>query len=328
MQISVTSLYALTLSVLTKASPLQLFSNIVWAVNLSLLLLLIVHGPIYLFSVLVSALSSILDLSPGLTALQSIPLIVNPNVFIMSLYGFWRDDLDCLFLAGARYSDEYNKTDYYRPLVSLPEYNKIADPPHNSGWPLFSFRYQQLLKRYLLLYAVSAVAHFSSIYPSKLSTAILGWICFQSLTCKLGPFASFFLMAALNVVPHYYIAQTSIMICASTLLSHDLLLPFFNRVNFSPYEKQQWLNSRGGALLGFGIVIYYLVNAFPLLAVVTFALAQMAMGHFITKLSENIPRTTSKLLQWTPTQAVWSQQSAFAQGKFMEDLFIRSCSLF
>lgn len=325
-QITGLALYRLSYVVLTTVHLSQLVYFIVWAIQLSVVLVVIVNGPIYIVEKIVYALSGLLGFGIETLDLRAVPLYLNTNILVMASYGFWRDDLDSLFLAGARYSDKLNGTRYYKSLVSLPK-NRVDHRTCPSVFDRlisgfsFSPRYRQFLVRYVQFYLTSAVAFTASIHPSKLSTPILGLICFQTITSKLGSFAIIALVVALTIIPHYYIARCVTAVCASILLSHDMLLPFFNRVNFSPYEKEQWLHSRGGALLGFGLVIFYLINEFTYLSVVTYALGQMAMGHCITQLLEQVPDNIKGLLTWTPTQVVWSNQYAFANGDFLNDPF-------
>lgn len=147
---------------------------------------------------------------------------------------------------------------------------------------------------------------------------ILGLISFQVFNDIIGTDRAVILFLAIQVIPHNATVAMITYYWGCKNLTHDLLKPFFSRVRFTNRERQQWLKSRGGALLGFGTVYFILINRYPWVSFVLYNIASSSMAYFLTVLSDAPPTQSNRLIDWNVSQLLWSkeQELAFLDGKF------------
>ncbi|KAG2736311.1 hypothetical protein G9P44_000401 [Scheffersomyces stipitis] len=311
--------------------------SLITIVKLSLLLYILLNGPLFITKIFficinslkISSINSkhILDLADYV-----LENIFNINIFLISLYGSYLDTTaDELFMASLNFSDSVLSSRYYANLSRFQNDTVRINSQQSAGdttWQRVRFlfkrssHFKNFLNRYFQYYLFNFGIFLLICYPGKMSTVVLGLISFQVLSDKLGAVPSILLITLLNMLPCHYTAQVLITFYGSSNLSYDLLAPYFQRLNMTKYEKKQWINSRNGVLFGFGLVNYLMINTFPQFAIVLYALAQLNMAYLVTKITDVPPDQANKLISWTSSQLLWSDQYKLVSGKFIDDPFV------
>lgn len=168
---------------------------------------------------------------------------------------------------------------------------------------------------------ISNILIFAAHKLPLVGSLTLGLISFQVFNDIIGTDRAVVLFLVIQVIPHNITLAIITYYWGCKNLTHDLLKPFFARVRFTNRERQQWLKSRGGPLLGFGIFYFMLINRYPWVSFVLYNIASSSMAYFLTKLSDAPPSQSNRLIDWNVSQLLWSkeQESAFLNGGFVTD---------
>ncbi|WLF77403.1 hypothetical protein PVL30_001118 [Lodderomyces elongisporus] len=245
----------------------------------------------------------------------------NLNCFCMTLYSFFDTDLEKLFLLNLKHTDKLNGTKYCEHYSALPNhFTAVGGDNVYSLNHLFKFsrEFKSFVKRYSNYYMLNLVV-FSCIYilPHSISTTVLAFITFSSVLDKIGTVFSIIVTAMLQMSDAYYTALFLTTFYGSCLLAEDLLIPYFNKVQFTNVEKSQWINTRKGVLFGIGLCYFLAVQKFPMIAMIIYSNALFNMGAIITKISSEIPKNSTKEMgRWAITESVWDGHEAFVKESY------------
>ncbi|SGZ52605.1 CIC11C00000001280 [Sungouiella intermedia] len=143
-------------------------------------------------------------------------------------------------------------------------------------------------------------------------------IIFLGLRSRIGIVLSCVITAVLLTLPKEFSMMFLILYWGSRNMVHDLLLPYFSKVKFSKMDKDQWIKSREGLLLGFSMCYYTAIIKFPWVGLLIYGLAESSMAYMIRKISEP-PPDQMQLVRWTVDQLVWKDNKTLDDGETRND---------
>lgn len=155
-------------------------------------------------------------------------------------------------------------------------------------------------------------------YLHLVGSIVLALIIFLGLRSRIGTVRSCVISSVLLLLPIELMMTLLMLYCGIRNLVHDLLLPYFSRVKFSKMDKDQWIKSREGLLLGFGMGYYFAIFKFPWVGLLIYGLAESSMAYMIRKISEP-PPDQMQLVRWTVDQLVWKDNKTLDDGETRND---------
>ena len=291
--------------------------------KVSVLLFTLLHGPIFFTKVVIGVVNYI-----GLIRLNGSEVMdlfeyffkyyFNLSFFILSFYSFFDKDGEQLFICQLRHQDEINSTCYSENYSKLP----LHRVEHEQDWVStyknlynFSREFRLFIKRYTNVYLLN-ITMFLSIHflPAKASSAILGFIAFQTFLDKLGTVFSALLVGILQMLDVHYTIRVLTTFYGAWNLAEDLLIPYFDRVQFALLERKQWLNTRIGVVFGIGLCYYIAILEIPLISAVLYSNAIFNMGFLITTFTTEMPDNLKDMATWSITESVWDGHTKFLES--------------
>lgn len=251
---------------------------------------------------------------------------LNLTIFGITAISHFDSLFDDLFLVNLEFTDCVNSSQYHANLVQLPcvqsTWKEFPTSLESLNLLLRNNpRFKVFIQTYAKFYLFNLLVFLLISFPGKFTSLVLGFLSFQTFHDKLGTLPSLLLIASLSMVHYHYTAVVLIYFYSSTRLSLDLLVPFFNRINLTQFERNQWKKSRDGIIFGFGLFHFWLIKKYPFLAVVIYSIALLNMGYFVTRLSETPPPNPNQLINWNTTQLIWNRQFEVTNGDFVNEPF-------
>lgn len=262
--------------------------------------------------------------------------VLNVGVFVISAIRFFRPELDNLFLTSLQFIDgvyvqkhpDKAHHQYHPNLVELSTKLADVDPkPQATSW-IASIRakyaksgeFSAFLQRYLNNVLFNILVYMLCRVP-KIGPVILGLISFQNFNEKVGSIPAIVIFIFLQLVPKHYSMLFLSIYWGSRNMIHDLLLPYFIRLQFSKSEKEQWIKAREGLLFGFGLCYYFLIYQFPWVGILIYGFAESSIAYLITKVSDPPPNNAGKLINWISSQLVFEKEKeqSVLKGHFSKD---------
>lgn len=265
--------------------------------------------------------------------------ILNIGIFIISAIRFFKPELDDLFLTSLKFIDDVyvskhpEKIDhqYHDNLISISlkltdlDYD-IKKTSQQSWLASIKSKYSKsgdftaFLQRYANNVIFNIFIYFLCKIP-KIGTIVLGLISFQNFNDKVGTIPASVIFFLLQILPKRHSILFLTIYWGSRNMIHDLLLPYFIRIQFTKLEKDQWMKSREGLLFGFGLCYYYLIYQFPWVGILIYGFAESSIAYLITKVSDPPPSHISQLINWNSSQLVWDKETEknVLTGKFNND---------
>ncbi|ODV66516.1 hypothetical protein HYPBUDRAFT_242056 [Hyphopichia burtonii NRRL Y-1933] len=252
--------------------------------------------------------------------------VLNIGVFIISAIRFFTPELDDLFLTSLKFIDsvyiekhpDRKEHQYHDNLIDISlkltdlDYNKTGKKIKQSWFKTIQLKYQKsgdfsnFVKRYLYNCSFNILIYILCKVP-KIGTIIIGLISFQNFNDKVGSISAIIIFFVLQLLPKHYTSLFLSIFWGSRNMIHDLLLPYFIRIQFTKIEKDQWMKSREGVLFGFGLCYYYIIYQLPWISVFVYGIAESSVAYLITKVSDPPPNQLSQLINWNSTQLVWNK---------------------
>ncbi|EGW33535.1 uncharacterized protein SPAPADRAFT_151797 [Spathaspora passalidarum NRRL Y-27907] len=234
------------------------------------------------------------------------------NLFMLTLCNYLGPSSQGLFLSSLK----YNNMEYYKSilLVSSARHHIQYDGSwHDKLQYLFkhSRQFKLFLRRYTGFYLLNCIIFITTFFPSRISTFVLGLISFLTFLDKLGPFESAVVVAILNFCDYYYTTLILTTYYGVNNLAQDLVIPYFNEIDFTYSEQQQWLKTRQGVLFGISLVYFWLLHQCPILSMTIYLFAIMTMGYIIPSITSCPPSHLGKLQSWCTGESVWVVGSLF-----------------
>lgn len=261
--------------------------------------------------------------------------ILNLSIFVISALRFFKPELDELFLLSLQFVDQvYAKKHpdreprgYHANLISC---TKVRDAHHIRAGKrsLFdslrnklsqSLDFTAFLNRYLRN-CLFNIAVYSLCRVPKLGSVVVGVISFSNFNNVVGTVPAVAVFLILQLLPTTAKVLFLTIYWGSRSMIHDLLLPYFIRVQFTKIEKDQWIKSREGVLFGFGLCYFTLIYYLPWVGILIYGFAESSAAFLVTKVSDPPPEQVHQLIDWNATQLVWNKEKEhyILSGQFSE----------
>lgn len=260
--------------------------------------------------------------------------ILNLAVFAITGIRFLKPDLDELFLTSLKFIDnvyvakhpERSEHQYHDNLLEVSDklndlhyskstnwFTSVKDKYRNSG------EFSSFLQRYFKNSLFNISIYFLCKVP-KIGPIILGIISFQNFNEKVGTVAASIIFLVLQTLPKHYSVLFLTIYWGSRNMIHDLLLPYFIRIQLSKSEKEQWMKSREGLLFGFGFCYYFLIYQLPWVGILIYGFAESSIAYLVTKVTDPPPSQKNQLINWNMSQLVWDKhkESLVLGGDFVD----------
>lgn len=263
-----------------------------------------------------------------------VKFLINPNIFLLTFTSFFQHTFDDAFLFNLHFIDKKTGVHFYENLKVIENEEIMKDKSHVFWlFPLFpqfkrhmqtSPRFNSFLKRYSLVTLYNLFMFAMITVPNRFTSVFLSFSSFQTFHHKLGSVPCVLLVASLSVMPYNYTALILTTFYSCSNLSEDFLLPYIHRINPTKLELNHWLNSRSGALFGFSLVHFFLINYFPSLSVLFYVLGLSNMAYLLTKVSNSPPPANlskPQLINWFSLQLIWTGHFEFSNGEWLNDPF-------
>lgn len=290
--------------------------------KLSVLLFVLLKGPIFFTKLIIGVVNYI-----GLVRLNATRVMdlfeyffkyyLNFNYFLLALYSFFDKDGEQLFMCQLRHQDDIHSTCYSENYSKLP----LHRVEHEQDWfstykNLYNFsrEFRLFIKRYTNVYVLNITMFISiNFLPEKISSTVLGFIAFQTFLDKLGTVVSILLVTILQMMDVHYTIRVLTTFYGAWNLAEDFLIPYFDRVQFTPLERKQWLNTRIGVIFGIGLCYYIAILEIPLISAVLYSNAIFNMGFLITTFTTEMPDNLKDMATWSITESVWDGHTEFLE---------------
>lgn len=248
--------------------------------------------------------------------------ILNLSIFVISALRFFKPELDELFLLSLQFVDQvYEKKhpdrephQYYANLIG---YTKVRLAHHTPAGKksLFDSLWNKLsqsqdftafLNRYLRNCLFSLAVYTLCRIP-KLGSVVVGVISFSNFNNVVGTVPAVAVFLVLQLLPTTYKVLFLTIYWGSRSMIHDLLLPYFIRIQLTKIEKEQWIKSREGVLFGFGLCYFTLIYYLPWIGILIYGFAESSAAFLVTKVSDSPPEHANQIIDWNATQLVWNK---------------------
>lgn len=246
---------------------------------------------------------------------------VGVNLLLVSLVRvFWfREYVDHIFLKSMKFLDEKYSSIYCERLESFTKLVSSDQFSSNNASLWIKIRDQlnespetrNFLKDGLSYLVLCFVLHVLCMKYEWLGPLVLTFVFFRILDDKVGSISALVIALIVSHFPSNFSLLVLMYYWGGYNLSCGLLSPYFDRINLSKREKVQWIKSRGGILLGFGLFHLFLINTFPWLSIMIDLAAQASVAYLVNKLTDPPPQKTSQLIDWNLTQLVLDKEKQF-----------------
>lgn len=253
--------------------------------------------------------------------------ILNMNYMMISSIRFFEPRLDGIFLMTLLFMDNKSDQQYYANLMRLSfEHNEDLES-HISILTSIKRKYNNSIQfRKFVKTNTKTILSTLSIYlmckkSSKLESILIVVLTFQNFDDKIGTVSSLILLVILSIIPKHHSLQFITIFGGSCSLMQDLLNPYFTRISLNKLEKNQWVRSREGLVLGFSICYFLIIRKLPWLGLLIYGIAEASTAYLVTKISNPPPEQPKQLINWCSTQLIWSveEQSRILDGNFIFD---------
>ena len=253
--------------------------------------------------------------------------ILNMNYMMISSIRFFEPRLDGIFLMTLLFMDSKSDQQYYANLMRLSfEHNEDLES-HISILTSIKRKYNNSIQfRKFVKTNTKTILSTLSIYlmcnkSSKLESILIVVLTFQNFDDKIGTVSSLILLVILSIIPKHHSLQFITTFGGSCSLMQDLLNPYFTRISLNKLEKNQWVRSREGLLLGFSICYFLIIRKLPWLGLLIYGIAEASTAYLVTKISNPPPEQPKQLINWCSTQLIWSveEQRRILDGNFIFD---------
>lgn len=253
--------------------------------------------------------------------------VLNMNYVIISSVRFFEPRLDGIFLMSLLFMDEKSNQLYYENLMRLSIDHTEDLESHISIFTSIkhkynnSIRFRNFVKTNIKTMLSTLLIYFACHKSSKLEKIIIIVLSFQNFDDKIGTVSTLILLVILSIIPKCYSLQFITGFCGSCNLIQDLLYPYFTRINLNKLEKNQWIRSREGLLLGFSFCYFLIIRKLPWIGLLIYVIAEASTAYLVTKISAPPPEKPNQLINWSSTQLIWSieDQSRILDGNFIFD---------
>lgn len=163
----------------------------------------------------------------------------------------------------------------------------------------------RLIKSYLKIVSINLVLYFCTFIPF-LKNPIVSFMVSRSFNSKLGTSLTFLaFILGLIIPPEILLKFYSFYSMTELTVKYLLNIPYFQRLNFTDVQTDNWLSSRAGLLFGFGSIFSIVAYKFSYISLLILVLEQLSLAYFISQVTDPIPDTLTE--PWILTQVYWTR---------------------
>jgi len=155
---------------------------------------------------------------------------------------------------------------------------------------------------------ISLAVYLASFMP-VVGRFVLPAASFYTFNNAVGTQPAVVIFGTSLLVPRHYLVTFLQRYFASRSLMRELLVPYFNRIRFSPEQKKRWFRDREGVLFGFAIT-FTVILKIPLVGVLIYGLAEASTAYLITKITDP-PPPPAEAKAFAESQVRWKNKHEF-----------------
>lgn len=240
-------------------------------------------------------------------------------IILLVIYTLYYDVFEEVFISGLQYIDQVtiankktSKNVYSTGLLKCKRVN-LRNISLLSNWIAKLNRFSthqinhlsQLLQSYLQLVMMNLFIYSCTHIP-RLSSVVVSFIVSRSFNTKLGTSVTFLVFLMGLVTPPYVLLEFYSFYSITQLMVKYLLnIPYFQKLNFTDLQSDNWLYSRAGLSFGFGSVFTMLAWKFNYIALLILILQQLSLAYFISQVTDPVPESLTE--PWILTQIYWTR---------------------
>lgn len=243
------------------------------------------------------------------------------TIIMLVVYTLYDDVFEDIFISGLQYIDQVtlatNKKLKTKPTystgllkckrVDLRSHSYLSNLICKLKW-LETHQINhlsRLLKSYFKIVSINLILYLTSFIPF-LGKPIISFIISRSFNSKLGTSLSFMTFIIGLIIPiEISIKFYSFYLTTELTVKYLLNIPYFQKINFTDVQIENWLSSRTGLLFGFGLVFSIISYKFNYIAILILILEQLSLAYFISQVTDPIPDTLTE--PWILTQIYWTR---------------------
>lgn len=292
------------------------YAQVLRTIQLSIVLQLVLLVPTYLIKLIMYVMLKAFGWNIDID-LQYLKDILNLNYLLISTTRFFKPKLDETFFQALQFIDSKKNLLFHDNLVRLSfenTHNISSGETCQSAWSKIKYKYYNSIEfRNFIKINTTSLTGIIFLYWScsnvpKLESIIIAVITFKNFDDRIGTIPCVLLIAILLISTKYYSLLFLSHFWGTCNLLQDLLFPYFSRVNLNKIEKNQWIRSREGILLGFGFCYFMLIHEFPWIGLLTYEIAESSIAYLITRITDPPPAESKNLINWSSTQLIWNSE--------------------
>jgi len=162
-----------------------------------------------------------------------------------------------------------------------------------------------LFNSYFQLIFMNLFIYFCTYIP-YIHSPIVAFIIARVFNSKLGTSLTFVVFVFGLIIPSEFALKLySFYSMTQLTIKYLLNIPYFQKLNFTDFQAENWLESRAGLSFGFGSIFYILGWKFNYIALLVLILEQLSLAYFISQVTDPIPDTLTE--PWILTQIYWTK---------------------
>lgn len=243
------------------------------------------------------------------------------NLIILISYCFSINLFEEIFLNGLQYIDQVSvsrsinkKGLYSKYLLKL---NKVDEDdirsPNLIKWVLkfkkLSNHQRLFLTKLVESYLESIYINISLYLISKIPIFghyLVSFYFVKNFNSKLGTTLTILMFSISLFIPGFVLVKIySTFQVIQTSIKLLLDYTYFQRLRFSKNQINNWIESRIGLTIGFGLIFQFFIIQFSYIALYILIIEQLSLAFFIFKVTDPIPETITET--WILTQIYWSK---------------------
>lgn len=241
------------------------------------------------------------------------------TITLLVIYTLYYDVFEEIFNSGLQYIDQVtlaskrNQTVGYSTGLGKCKRVEIRNRSFLSNWiaklnwlSIHQCNHiSQLFRSYSQLVLMNIFIYLCT-YAPYIDSLLVAFIISRSFNSKLGTSVTFLVfIIGLTVSPYTLLEFYSFYSITQLSVKYLLNIPYFQKLNFTDLQADNWLDSRAGLSFGFGSVFTLAAWKFNYIALLILLLEQLSLAYFISQATDPIPETLTE--PWLLTQIYWTR---------------------
>lgn len=233
--------------------------------------------------------------------------------FILTRAGRYFDStLDSIFIGSLKDVKKYSGDVFYKNMYELtdpPEIGRGYRLPYVGLHCIDPDGFQIFLRTSVRYIIKNLALHFILTKSYRVGYLLFAFFFFRNINDAVGTFPAIIIVSASHLLPSYYLLIILNYINGSEELVRDTLAPYFSRIKLTNFERTQWIRSRNGVFMVFGLFYFFLLYQLPSISYLIFAVAQSSMAYLVANITDCPPKQSKQLILWASSQLVWNPEN-------------------